>query len=600
MKVIKGIFVYTMIIIGALLGVGILLLGSMYLFKIEVFGYRFLNVNISKQIYDNLLLNSYYSTSGGDNVKYLDSCKVDGKYYVKFVVNSDDYSIRFVPYSEGNYVSYYVMNDFTGFVKSSTKQFRAAVNITSSIDANNTLVFNVNVSNPTGLLSFDKTESRIVIGVPEKYNNAYFYYDMDLTTNKGNITLTNSVTSTNQFDCPLNVNSLTASTNGGNITLGGFEREIDDVASTDKVTVYKAKSTATLNGLVLTTKGGTIDFRDFKSLTIRNKFVLESTKADYIFENLTAENGMEVLGTNVLLKANILTCNGDFVYKSDTGGIEVNYLNAGEYSYDANYVEGKYRFYETESNKSKLHNVSIFSESTNITIGAVMGKARIDNEYGKIKIGYLCNQASITNANGDITITKSGVLPNTLTKDGEQTTSTSSIVAYNTYGNISVGEYRQNGYFQNVKGKTTLYSKAASGHGWYTNVESKDGNIELKTDGSSYHLVGTDKANVTVTLNAIYSDIRNDENNDYYAKTSSGTLSITLPTDTNDVGYLVNVKGAFASKPTGTFSNLVVDKYFLYGQTNAGEVKTADVADALANYPLVKLEGKKIYVYGNI
>lgn len=605
MKVLKGIFVYTMVILGALLGVSILLIGAMYLFKLPVFGYRFLNINIQKEFYNKIDIKQYsYQDSN-----YLNDClQNNNTYRVKFVIDAGDYAVRLLP-DDGlhNYINYYTMTDFTGLVKSDSKKYTANVITSTLIDDNKVLVVNMKVVNPNGLIKFDKDSNELVIVVPENIsatsndkNLFNFLYDFEIKTTGGNIILKNSVNTDMSFCAPLRVGSLSASTNKGNIVLGGFDYVIE---SDKKVT----NTSVTLDDLVLSTKGGTIDFTNFERLTINKKFVLESTKADYIFDNLTANKGIEITGSNVLIKANEIKCNGDFVYKSETGGIEIGTLNAGGYENvtTAEATDTTERKYHYEGNPTKLNNVSIFSGSTNIVIGNLMGKARIENKYGKIDIKNLCNQASIKNENGNIIVGNSGILPK---NDGTPDiyTNTSSIVAYNTYGDIVVNSYYQNGLFNNVKGKIVLVAKGDKNY--YTKAESKDGAIEFTTYGSAYNLVATDKANITITQKAVFADyVGAKENKTYYAKSTNGGISIILPTEGGSVasGYIINIDGKFGAKPTSSFSGLIENAYQYYFTGNADNpsgkvVDTANLNVELSKYPLIKLVGKSTYVYANL
>ncbi len=598
MKVLKGIFVYTMIIIGAILGVGILLLGSMYLFKMPVFGYRFLNVNIKKNDFSDINFDNIYLQNS--EWSYLDYSSTLGpmglRGEIKFVIDAGNYTVRLQPDSgKSTYISYYTLSDFTGLVKTDSKTYDAVLKLNTYVNEDRVLVVEMKVTNPSGLINYNHDDNELVIVVPEKYYTTEFVYDFDITTTGGNIVLKNSVTSEGKFDAPLRVNSLTAKTNRGNITLGGFG--VEEVNGE-----LVASEIASLTDLTLSTKGGTIDFTKFKSFNIENRLVLESTKADYLFKTLNVNGGIEVNGTNVLVKADVINCKGDFIYKSETGGLDIDILNAGEYTR----VESGDKYYY-EDNGSKLHNVSIFSDSANINIGAIMGKTRIENEYGKITIKNLCNQAIIKNENGDINIEKSGILPSN--NDTKNKTKTSSMVLYNTYGNITVGEYYQNGLFNNKKGKITLNAKAEEN--FYTKVETKDGNVELTTAGSAYNIVATDKANISIVQNAVFASAYvksgvSTENKTYYAKSTNGSISIVLPTSNENKfrnGYIVNIDGKLGSKPTSTFSSLQENtyQYYLKENTASGDViETNDIDEALTTFPLIRLVGNKTYVTASV
>lgn len=601
MKVLKGIFVYTMIILGAILGVGIILIGCMYLFKMPVFGYRFLNPNIKKNEFTSISLK---------NVTYFDNDSVEtflsqDKLKIRFVIDAGDYTVRLQPSSSmSDSISYYTLSDFTGLVKTDSKNYDAVVKQTYTTDDDGVLTINFKVLNPTGLINYDYKNNELVITVPEKYNGINFEYGFNINTTGGNIILKNSLTSESAFDAPLNVKSLSASTNKGSITLGGFSSKTVDG-------VKVASDEATMDDLTLSTKGGTIDFTNFKSFVIKNKLILESTKADYIFDTLTVENGMEITGSNVLVNANVIDCGGDFVYKTETGGLNINILNVGEYEWEAKTVDKNTTYYfktPDEDKNVKLHNISIFSESTNITIGAITGKTRIENEYGKISIKNLCNQAIIKNVNGDIIIERSGVLPTGL--NSGVFTDTSSIVLYNTYGSISVSEYYQNCLINNTKGKITLKTNAEKDY--YTKVVTKDGNVEFSTAGSAYNIVATDKANVSIVQYAVFDSnyIKNNNSESecktYYAKSTNGNINIVLPTSNNTTykcrdGYIINVDGKLGTHPSSTFSSLQENTYqwYLTGSTtkpSGGVISTENIETELGLLPLIRLVGNKTYV----
>lgn len=591
MKVLKGIFVYTMIILGAILGVGIILIGCMYLFKMSVFGYRFMDINIKKNDFTTILLNKSVSD---------EECFLDNKddLTINFIIDAGNYTVRVVPESaNSNYVSMYTLTDFTGLVKTDKKSYNAIIKQNDVCKAGEVTI-SIKVVNPTGLINYNYDDNELVIIVPEKYGEKNFQYNFNISTTGGNIILKNSVTDEGKFDAPLNVKSLTASTNKGDITLGGFSSKTEDE-------VKVASDEATMEDLTLSTKGGTIDFTNFKKFTIKERLVLESTKADYLFDTLNVKQGIEINGSNVLVKANIIDCGGDFVYKSDTGGLDIGILNASNYKREQD--DDKYHYKAPTT--TTLHNVSIFSDSANINIDAIMGKTRIENEYGKISIKNLCNQAIIKNENGDINIEKSGILPsnnNTVTK-----TDTSSMVLYNTYGNITVGEYYQNGLFNNKKGKIILNAKAENDY--YTKVETKDGNVEFTTAGSAYNIVATDKANISIIQKAVFTSeyIKNStvetENKTYYAKSTNGNISIVLPTVNNYVanGIIINIDGKLGSHPTGTFNTIIENAYQWYytGKSNKlnGEViPTEQIDSELKSLPLIKIVGNKTYISASV
>ena len=601
MKVFKGILIYTMLILGAIFAVGILLLGGMYLFKWSLFGYTFKNINLQTDRFASINLTEFVH-----NETKIDAAKPR----IKFVIDSGNYSVRLQPDKEGALINYFTVSDFTGFVKSTDKMYIPSVTTSLSMyddGSENYMIVNMKIANPEGLVSFDSENNRIVIVVPETYisSGANIHYDCDIKTTGGDIILKNSLTSDNKFDAPLRINSLVASTDSGNITLAGFERDGN-----------KAATNVTLDNIVMSTKRGTFDFSNFKQMTINKKLVLNSGKADYIFDRLIAKRGIEILGDNILVKATEITCeNGDFVYKSTSGGLQISTLNASRYMKEVTKAatatdSEEYQYnYEgnTETDNTQLNNVSIFTDNANVNISNLMGKARIENLYGSVVIDVLSNQASIKNENADVIINKSGYLPSN--NGTMKMTKTSSMVIYNTYGQITVKEYYQNGLFTNVKGKITLNSaintmKNANEY-YYTKVISKDGNVELTTAGNPYNIEATDKANITITQNGVKHLSNNLETNQvYYAKTTNGSLSANLPTLASKAGngYILFVEGGLASTPTSTFASLKANEYRYYmigDYVNLSDtVVAADgLGQALQSYPLIRLQSDKTYVY---
>lgn len=598
MKVLKGIFIYTMLILGAVIAVSILLLGGMYLFKWSLFGYTFKNVNIQKD--------SFASINVENNGINATAPKV------KFVIDSGAYAVRIQPDSANTLISYYTMSDFTGFVKSTDKVYTPSVTTTVGVNDENILQVNIKIATPEGWVKFDDEENRLVVVVPEFYDGKEIKYDVDINTTSGNIILKNSVDTKNNFDAPLRINSIVAKTESGNITLAGFEKELIRNKD-DEIIGVKPSGYVELDNIQVTTKRGTLDFSSFDQIKINEKLILNSGKADYIFDKLLAVKGVEISGDNILVKANEITCSdGDFVFKSPSGGVQVGTLNCSGYrkvvtSQATETTEEKYHY---DNAQESLNNVSIFTENANVNIVNLMGKARIENIYGHITIDLLSNQASIKNENGNITINKSGVLP---LNDNTNSimTATSSMVVYNTYGEINVKEYYQNGLFSNVKGATKLNSKfsrmQSSSEYFYTKVESKDGNVELVTAGNPYRIYATDKANVVITQNGVFKTNNDIEKNQmYFARTTNGSLSVNLPTVSSKAGngYVLLVEGGLGSTPASTFANLKANeaRYYMINDnvSLSGEPVGENMESALQNYPMVRLVSGKTYVYAQV
>lgn len=557
MKSLKGIVTYMGIVILSVILIGALAIGIMFFTKKSFFGYYFLSVKN----------NSVYVTEI-DLTNPVDKELENPITEVKLNVETGRYGIIITP-SDNRFIQVTCNNNYVGLVEASKGEGGNVLHkfpvLTQEIMLNgkNQLEVNLKFAEPQGVISYSD-ESKILVGVPFKLDENIIQYDINTTTEDGDIQLANSVDKNGKFEHPLTVSGLKIKTNKGDFIPQGFGDRKGNPTKHLK-----------LSSLNINTNGGTFDFSKFTTVTVDNKVLLDSKKANYKFNTLISHNdddlhtgGVEITGTVVKFEANVVDCGSDgFIYKSETGLLKVNKLYSGELENSESVelmektLEGKKvgtGIYNDKITKVSPYENTVFTDSAEVELGTVIGKLGLYNEYGNVTIGLLSNQASIRTENGNISISKSGTLINEVDAVDESGkvipenthyADTSALILYSTFGDITVGEYYQDAVIYSKKGKINVYSKYHSykteegkdgqevkSRYFYSNISTKDGQITAKTDKNPIVVESSSSATINLTIFDIlpskdgYKVMNPFVNSDMYQATSkNGTVNITVP-----------------------------------------------------------------------
>ncbi len=573
MKAIKGIFKYMGIVLASLILILALGIGIMYFSKMSIFGYYFVSVH-------------------KDNV-YLDSIKLTSASVINLDVKATNYSVE-IKSEYSDQIGLYTNNNYTGFLKATETSKGDEMVVTPSVvynvdtNSDGSLDVVIKIDEPSGLMSVGSS-CKVVIGIPYTLNSNIVKYNIDVTTHNGNICLKNGVFEDDSA-IPITVNSLQLATNKGDVALSGFG---DTSGNTIK--------NLTLDRLNISTNGGKIDFSNFDNIEVKSKIVLDSKKATYNFktlksayrENETLMGGVEITGTSVKFTADCVECGSDgFIYKSDSGVLKIDKLFSGDIEWTTRNktVENEKGEKSTVSVNAKAENVTpyentIFTDSAVIELGHVIGKMGLYNEYGNVTISDLSNQASMRTENGNITITKSGLLycDETFTDLQANYSDTSSLILYSTYGDISVGEYYQDAVIYSKKGDINVYSKyntnKSTSRYYYSDISSKDGKINATTDKNPIRITASDNSKITLVVNDVLKNTTMNPLSDAYmysAVSNNGTVTVKVPFKSFKVKVV-------AKSVEGTI-----------GATSSFGEEDVQINNAEVDQPSFKIQGKKV------
>lgn len=567
MKALKGIMIYTGLVIMAIILIGALLVGFLFLSKKStLFGYYFRNVSFEEASHFSLDL-------AEDSVET-----------VKVTLSAENYNLVVRVDADKTNLNVSSSSQYFGFLKAS-KDVKTGKNkpvttpnlvlVSKNLDEDSkTLSLSFKLQEQEGLLSF-KNQNNLYIDLPYySSGSTTVKYDLDLTTGNKNIKFVTDTVKVHKKEkvVPLNATSMKLTTNKGDVTVSGIGSEIG-----------ADLKTLSMNNLTISTNGGTFDFTSYEKVGVGSLLKLNSQKANYKFNELSA-NGVEVIGTNVKFEAKNVKCGEKgFLYRADTGALNIKTLESYEKTLkaDSDPVTPEYEY--------KIYENTIFTESSDVQLGTVYGKLGVKNTYGNVKITTLVHQASITSKNGNVNIDKSGEDPSG-TKSEK-----SSLIIYTTFGDINVGSYYQDGVFYSKKGSITVNSKVdkpdRGDRYYYTDITSKDGKITMTTDGNPFRIVCIGDANVQLTVNKMKDEVKVKgeaegesgllpggfkEKIPYYISTNNGKIDIKLPIQS----YMIFVKGSKVSGEIGAKSNF--------------SAKGTQINSKRENQPEVSVEGKKI------
>lgn len=462
MKIIKGIGIYTLLILGALTIFGVLIFGCMFVFpNFDVFGWKVMfRSNHEALVYNTGKLNK------------------DQTYEI--VVNAGVHNVNIYQFAdETPFINIIKHDDMFGFYKGAYNE-----KLVYS-DANNPTIVNGNVVT----ITLGKIDGAILgrKSTLDIYLPSILSYDLDITTTTGNVFINGHGYDGTTRTHNLNVKSLEVETKSGDFSWQNINTKAylqpENAAYYGATAVDSIDTTAQgydkknyvrylfLDELNATTETGKFDFTlsnsDCRETVIAPKTAGSKTMAAVITSgaedsawaasldtdttkafNLSAERGdfkfnkliastLNVVGTDVLIEANYIGTWQDFYFNVPNG-----YFN----------IENLETFAATDNNEIKTLN-TIITNNINIDLETVGGELSITTTYGNINIGTLEKNASLTSTHGNIHVE--------LAK--------SAISAISEKGDITIDAYQSKGYLKNTSGKINASFDIA----WYKTATHK-------------------------------------------------------------------------------------------------------------------------------
>ena len=418
MSVIKGIFIYTLIFLGLILGVGIILIGVMYFFpQVSVFGYKFYHGNNSGMIYEVLPSENEYNEGqvlarNQDILNNLDAIEIKAnKWNIDIVYNESTMTNRFrVEFTRS----------ITGFVSTKTPKPRFSVSVNKKAlvgqnEEKNIITFNV--QEPKG--AYFNRSATLTVWIPTNIANGDLD-DLRIESGSGKV---------NFYQKSL----------GQLIPVGNPILNVKELNIIDDSNELNVANTNIINTLNIQGKESkfTID-RDLNC-----DVNLNCKKGKYEFKNIVTDiNTPEVIVDAVNADVIFGNIQGNLILKSDFG------------FFRADTIDGNF--------SSLSHNISDYNNACDIRIKKIYGSTIIQNDSGKIELGQV-GQIEKLSSSIDLKIdTKSGdvTIKNCFSKNVEVTSKSgvirlsnclSNIDATTTYGSVYVNFMKEDEIIEGVE-----------------------------------------------------------------------------------------------------------------------------------------------------
>lgn len=509
-KVLKGVLIYTGVLIGIGLVLSMLLGGIMFLTAgtnspFSVFGYKAI----------------YLSNVNRENTRIITS-EVASNSVITLNVNSGDFDLNVVQASDTT------ENIIVKKKDSLFGIYTGEYNGNPQIDFDQEeLVVDISVSMFDGFISYG--ESALTVILPSAKD---FVYDLNLTSASGDITLNGyeAVEGENAETNTLELNQLNVSTGTGNFYLKNVGEHVAE--STEGETTIPAHLDLELHGLLFGSNGGRFDLRgetETEKLyisVVEEEGLEEGEESAYSEEfEISADNGdfffdkvfgyMDISGSDIRIDADYLNTQGKgFSFNSPTGyfdiGEVVTIATAGQETVGAN---------------------TITTETVNVMIETISGETSITTTYGNISIGTLQNGATLGSENGNITVDVAN----------------GNITAISKYGNVTVSSYKKSAYLDTDKGAiaaTYTGDMTETGITNTTEVYNKDGKTTLNNVFGNLTLSVTGNGNATVTFAQFVQSSESQHNISISKGSSSLRVLLTQPFRFNATG---NVNGTIVN-----------------------------------------------------
>ena len=443
MKIVKGVLLYTVIIIGIALVIAMLLVGAMFLFpKFEVFGWKIMH-------------------KSNETIKDTISKEITSSSVQTIEIDAGLHDVRIHQFEgETKYILVNKTDDMFGFYNNDDGYDNKVTIKNPATDK-----FEITVSKLNGAIL--PRDSRLDIYVPNSKS-----YNFIIRTTSGDVSLDGTTKK-------LNLNSLNISTDSGNFSWKNinstiFKKGADSyswqvVGEVDtKEENYKKenyKQVVFINDLKATTNSGTFNFKmengDVANFAIapiksgngttanvmqgmfansnknawlssftesnQSNFYFEAKRGEFLFDGIFSYGGLNLsfIGNDVLVDANAIQL---------TTPEEQTSENPKMFSFMFNAPNGFFKINELSASLS-----TIITNNIDVKLDKVHGELSITTTYGDINISNVTENASLKSTHGNITVGNA----------------TASLSAISEYGDITVNKYSNRLYLKNRHGKIT-------------------------------------------------------------------------------------------------------------------------------------------------
>ncbi|MBR4745355.1 MAG: hypothetical protein IK070_01435, partial [Clostridia bacterium] len=448
MKILKGIAMYTLIAIGAVLCIGILLMGFMFLIpSFKLFGYGFV-YNVKDVVPQTTIIHELDTEYKTETVNL--NIEVTEGIGVRIEADQSDTANSIVSTVYSNYYGFYKGNR-----KLTVHEAKTSFN-----NATHTYNYSVSAEGVEGAINYSD-KCVMVVKVPRKQldggnvqgGSENIKYNITVKTERGDIEI-KGTQSDNNFLGAINVGSLNLTTTKGDLSLFG----VGTVASGN------AKPTSmVLDSFNISTKSGKFDFTSIPT-TVNSALALSGEKADFLFDNLTINGKLEISGDNVLFSAKNLTTADSVSYQSVSGAFRVNEVldAAGQ--------------------------VSVISENAQVTIGTAQnGELGVKTDYGNITVGTSKVTTYLHGGHGNVVVDKCE----------------KGLEIHTTYGDITAKDYSKSAVFSTNRGKVVANSTYAGDDvaALVTRVRlNGKAQLDLTTNKVPFDVTSTDNSTVNITV----------------------------------------------------------------------------------------------------
>jgi len=516
----KGIFVYTIILLGLLFAMGVILTCIMFFFpSVQILGFQFVSTSSSDHIY--YVTNE--NTTAQDHLLQINNNVAENIEVIN--IDAEGFDIHIRTYDPGTSEDHtlfkiHLVAQYAGYIKADGEHLSLLVNGSQSVLAGETEtknIVNFSVIEPEGL--YVKTSCYIIICIPE---DSMSYDELIINSGNGDIRISPDQESDSyqfNFDEPTgelfyNFNAVKITDTTGEITLG-------NVVINDKLSITKTDGLLEMN------------------TDISANVVLNATYGKYYFKDINIPSlGQDEYNVVINEKnANIILkdIEGDVEFTSQTGLLRVGEIGG-------NFTSK--RFVDNTTN------------SCDIEIEAINGSVvYIENKTGIINIGRISKIAN------NLTQTDLSLI---------------NVEISNTSGTITINEcMAQNVVITCTSGEIIINECASN-----LEISSTSGAIDVSyiTSSSSLDGVTTTQLNQMLERLKEYSISLISDDGEITCKNSVGALTLETTSDGNINAEIYDLNGLSSitskyGKINIKLSTAIIDGYWLRWQTT----KTADI-----------------------
>ncbi len=533
MKLFKGILLYTLIALGAVIVIALILLGLMFVAKVKIFGIGFVYRTDHIAKYPMMKLEEY-DTNGtcGDIDLNIKTTKGVG---VKLEAAVDD-TQAFI-YAE-------TLENYYGFYKDSNSTTLSAYSI---VKDGTKLIVDITVTGLNGAINYSD-KCYLTVNVPRyilgQKDNGTYKYNVNITSENGDVNVTGAV-SENKFVAPIIVNDLNVNTIKGDFTISGATNNLANCAK--EGSVYKKPEKIYLQKLTLKTEAGRFNFADIKNVYVGQSTLLQCTKGDFVFDTLgvgTDVSGtvvdttavLDIFGQNILFEANNLTVGNKLTYKTASGIFKIK-----------------------ETMKSESDQIELETDSAEVYINKVLnGSIGVRSAYGNITIKEVNDSTYVENNHGNINIG----------------TCTQGIAAISTYGDINIDKCTASALVSSQRGSIKVNNESTSTDDKVI-VNAKKTSINLTIGVAPFEINTTDNCTINVTVKKVVEakTVSGEPKNVVSKINGKGTINISIP---NVEQFTLTANGALSGSVGSYNANSDIkngQKVVLFRKNNDDTIK---------------------------